>query len=239
MKYDKINYMGTPSFIIIGAMKSGTTALYSTICQHSQIQKAKKKETNYFWNGYHKSIEKYQSMFPDGITGEASPSYMVNKVCAERIHRWYPRTKIIAILRNPVERAWSHYNMALRQKWETLGFEAACKAEVVRLKNADPFDWDYMRYSYTLQGQYSQALKPFFLLFEDILVIQSEKFLKERQKMMARIFSFLDLPVEDTVQRGKQTAYPALDTRSKIALEYYYEPYNEFLYKLIGERFDW
>lgn len=241
MKYVKIMYMGKPSFIIIGAMKSGTTALYSDICKHSKVNKARKKELNYYWNKKGPiAYMHYRKSFPKGFSGEASPSYMLLGETADRIHSDFPDVKIIAILKNPVDRAWSHYQHGIRHGWEHLDFEDACNSEAYRLKN--PKDsWDHMRYTYLQQSNYHSRLFTYFLRFENILVIQSEKYFKERQSELSRVFSFLGLDNEQVYLPPfrKSQYHGCMSLSTRAVLSRHFEKENERLYHLIGERFDW
>jgi hypothetical protein len=233
--------MGEPSFIIIGAMRSGTTALYSDICQHSKATRAFKKELNYYWRWYGDK-ENYLSKFPpDGwISGEASPAYMLcSEFCAERIYNDFPNIKIIAILRNPVDRLWSHWWHT--KKHEELTFPAALSAEQHRLNALEKTDFRYLQRSYFKQGQYYNALKPYYQRFENILVLQTEKFFKERQSAMTRVFSFLGLDPELVPDVPfRESTYPeVLDENTRLFLHYHYVKDNELLFNMIGERFDW
>lgn len=234
--------MGNPSFIIIGAMRSGTTALYSDICKHSKVRRALKKEINYYWRWHGESnFNNYLSYFPNGyVTGEASPSYMVDERCAKRIHDDFPRMKIIAILRNPVDRLWSHWWYTKRIGYDELPFERAIETEFDRLLTMEKTDFEYIRKSYARQSEYYINLLPYFQLFENILVLQAEKFYKERQAVVSRVFSFLKLEPE-TIEfmPYKQNDYPEMDENTRRFLYYKYVMANERLYEMIGERFDW
>jgi len=114
-----------PNFIIIGAQKSGTTALYAYLMHHSNVKYANNKELHFFdfsqrWNS---GLKHYLTQFDNHgskahastfVTGEASPSYMaMNGVC-RRIRQLLPHTKILAVLRDPVKRAWSEFQMSVR-----------------------------------------------------------------------------------------------------------------------------
>ena len=101
-----------PDFVIIGAQKSGTTSLYHYIVQHPEIEPASKKEIKFFDIHYSEGEKWYLSHFPpkypwadNRITGEGSPEYMYLPWAAERLIEFLPETKLVAILRNPVERA--------------------------------------------------------------------------------------------------------------------------------------
>src|SRR6266700_6115485 len=105
-----------PHFIIVGTMKGGTTSLYDFITLHPDIERAKVKEIHYFSLNYHKGHQWYLDHFnsgPDKITGEASPTYFdaANmSLIPNLIKSFNPRVKILLIVRDPIERAISHYN---------------------------------------------------------------------------------------------------------------------------------
>ena len=112
----KVITMALPNFLIIGATKSGTTVLYEYLKQHPQIYMSPVKETNFFRDD--KNIEEYYAYF-QGVTdeqaiGEASPTYLGHPKAYKRIAHYLPNVKLIAIFRNPVDRAYSHFFMEYR-----------------------------------------------------------------------------------------------------------------------------
>ena len=132
-----------PDFVIIGAQKSGTTSLYDFIVKHPAIESAAKKELHYFSWFYACGDKWYRSNFPTNLsssrfykdvgqkllTGEASPTYLFYPMVPGRMVKALPNVKLIVILRNPVDRAYSHYNHNIRHKHETLSFEKALERE--------------------------------------------------------------------------------------------------------------
>ena len=128
-----------PSFIIIGAQRCGTTSLYDYLSHHPQIIPSPVKELFYFDDYYTRPIEWYKSFFPTKkeqeklerdlvasvITGEASPSYFFHPYAAKRIKETLPQIKLILVLRDPIERAYSHYTHIKRVNREPLSFEEA------------------------------------------------------------------------------------------------------------------
>jgi len=131
-----------PDFIIIGVQRGGTTSLYKYMTKHPKIIPALKKEIHFFDNKFGKGLSWYESQFmqnpffcllkrkrksEDTITGEASPYYIYHPHVPKRISKILPNVKLIAILRNPIERAFSHYNHEVRLGAEKLSFEDALK----------------------------------------------------------------------------------------------------------------
>ncbi len=136
-----------PDFPIVGAMKSGTSSLYLYTTQHPHVLPALKVEVHYFDINFNRGNKWYRSHFPTifykfisrlikrhkMITGEASPYYLFFPHSAQRIYTTFPNLKIIIILRNPVDRAYSHYFHSTRGGFESLSFEEAVKKESERL----------------------------------------------------------------------------------------------------------
>lgn len=120
----------TPDFLIIGVQKCGTTSLHEFICQHPCVIPPTKKEIHYFSTFYAQNIRWYKTHFPllikknilekikghKVITGEASPYYIYHPLAAKRIRETIPEAKFIVIFRNPVDRAYSHYNHSFTRK---------------------------------------------------------------------------------------------------------------------------
>jgi len=163
---------------------------------------------------------------------------LCGEFCAERIYKDFPNVKIILILRNPVDRLWSHWWHV--QKHETWSFDKAIAYEPQRLAQMKKTDFDYLRYSYQRQGEYYTNLQPYLRLFESILVLQTERYFKERQSEINRVFSFIGLEPEQINEIPfRQQPYPDMDDTLKTILHYNYVDMNELLFEAIGERFDW
>lgn len=247
-----------PDFLIIGAQKAGTTSLYSYLIKHPDIISAFKKEIHFFDLNYYKNINWYKSFFPlkkelDGIklTGEASPQYMFHPHSVSRIKNDLPKIKIILLLRNPVYRSYSHYQHQVRVGREDLSFEDAIAVEEKRLgnekslmlKNQNLNSYNYLMYSYKKRSIYYPQVKNVISSFDksDILIIQSEKFNNFPQQEYNKVLSFLGLPEYelDFSKKYNQHKYPPIKAETKQKLEEFFKPYNEKLFDLIGERYDW
>lgn len=190
-------------FLIVGCAKCGTSSLYEYICEHPEVQAASVKEPGYFvkdsllkQNGYQEidTWEKYLNCFPQTplgtFTGEASVSYFnyLEESIPSIKKRLGKRTKIIIILKNPIERLISGYNYAART-----GVESRTLEEVLR-------DWDGKtsiidsvtnRPCYIANGLYSERVKMFFEEFDDVKVVTLEDLVKKPAKVMNEIFRFL------------------------------------------------
>ena len=254
-----------PSFIIIGAQRCGTTSLYDYLSHHPQIIPSPVKELFYFDDYYTRPIEWYKSFFPTEkereklerdlvasvITGEASPSYFFHPYAAKRIKETLPDVKLILVLRDPIERAYSHYNHIKRLNREPLSFEEALEKELERitpdvekLAKDENYKADLRRdYSYLTRGYYAKQLKEWFKHFpkEQLLIIQSEEFYRETPKVYDEIVEYLGLnsytlPVFEAKNALK---YAKMAPETKEKLKAYFAPKNEELYELLGKRFDW
>lgn len=196
-----------PDFIIIGAMKAGTSSLYSYLAQHPGIKPSLVKEIHYFNRYYQeRSLAWYRSFFPlrDGgtwLTGEATPAYLHYPRTAERIHALVPQVRLIVLLRNPVDRAISHYYHMVRQGRETLPLMEALKQEEERLDGEQEkmeteknyFSTAYGWYSYKKRGKYAEQLKRYWKYFDpsQILVLKSEDFFSQPDQTLHNTFAFL------------------------------------------------
>src|SRR5688572_22417540 len=138
-----MNYQNAPNFFLIGAMKSATTSLHNTLKQHPQIYCSPVKETRFFSNNenYARGLEWYlntyfrnSDSFP--VRGESDPHYLYwGETVAPRMRDSFPENapRFIAILREPVSRAYSHYWHQVRKGEESISFEQALLAEEERL----------------------------------------------------------------------------------------------------------
>ena len=198
------------SFLVAGAQKGGTSALDDYLRDHPELCLATKKEISSLWqkevhffdtDGYF-AVEPvdyapYHARFeprpPQRLLGEATPSYMYWPTAAERIARYNPAMKLIMVLRNPITRAFSHWNMARRARAEPLPFLEAIRAEPERRRNLKPSMM--RRYSYVARGFYAQQLKRLWRYFpvEQTLISKSEQLLAEPNEVLGRIAAFLDI----------------------------------------------
>ena len=147
--------MTMPNFLIIGAMKSGTTALYYYLEQHPDIYMSPVKEPNFFSSHKQENAADtvtefgiYRQLFSGGsgkkAIGEASHSYLYEPGAAAEIRRYIPEAKLIAILRNPIERAYSHFLHMVRSGTEPLDdFARALQEDVVGIHKERAFQ-DYI-----------------------------------------------------------------------------------------------
>lgn len=198
-----------PTFLVIGAARSGTTALYTYLKQHPDIFMSVNKETNFFAfeneqlickgpgadyiNNSTTKFNDYQLQFrglkKETAIGEASPLYLYSKKAPKRIHQHLPDVKLIAILRNPIEQAFSHFLYAKRQMLEPLeNFEEALRSEQERKAQ----DWQPL-FQYSQFPKYHEQLQRYFEVFpnKQIKVFTYEDYKSSPQKVMNDIYEFI------------------------------------------------
>jgi len=210
-----------PNFIIIGAMKAATTSLYTYIKQHPDIFMTKVKEPMFF-NNFQKennynilgskskkptTLEEYLAMFKDAknekAIGEASPAYIYNEKAPHLIKEHLPDVKIIAILRQPTDRAYSNFLHTKRADRENVNsFEQAIKIEKERISD----NWSPL-YHYIQKGFYSVQLKRYYNLFpkENIKVYLFEDVVKTPKETLKDIFKFLNVDENIEIDVSKKS----------------------------------
>ena len=246
-----------PDFIIIGSMKSGTTSLYYNICEHPCVKTAAYDEIGYFDVNYHLGINWYRSMFPTlsqkkkilqkfGYfkTGEDTPFYFWNKLAAKRIHHDLPNVKLIAILRNPIDRAYSEYQNGLRNKTENRKFEQIVEHEIEEIsKSQISVELCSKNNAIISRGLYAKQLELWKekISKNELLIIQTEKFSQDTQNTMNQVFDYLELPKYEITKTRKEKSYkyPKMNEKTREKLLEFFKPHNEELYKMLGYKLNW
>jgi len=254
-----------PDFIIIGAQRSGTTSLYNYVTRHPSIARTVTREVHFFDIHFWKGLNWYRAHFPTIIlkryvdyvrkgyliTGETSPYYIFHPVTPQRVAKLLPRVKLIALLRNPVDRAYSHYWHEVRRGNETLSFEDAVGRErerlgeeVERILRDERYDGVHHRqYSYVARGIYVDQIKRWRQFFskDQMLILSSEAFFADPAATLKHVFEFLNVPDCELTEyfRYNQIDYPTMDAAMRRQLLGSFQPHNERLYEYLGMRFDW
>ncbi len=237
-----------PDFVIIGAKKRGTTFLYNLLTQHPHVEPAAKKELRFFNNSFDKGVEWYRRRFPQPrwkderrtITGEATPEYLTSPPAPERMEEVVPQARLIVLLRNPVDRAYSDYQQRLRKGREHRTFEEAIGFEGAR-KAQTPSS------NYLSRGIYVDKLLRWSEFFgdEQMLVLKSEDFFERPVETLKIVLDFLGLPEwEPGVWKRRQKCRAGrykqkMDPATRRRLEDYFEPHNRRLYDYLGVDFGW
>ena len=199
-----------PSFLVIGAQRCGTTSLNDYLAEHPGILCATVKEVKYFHRYYEKGACWYRARFPlvtarnverrrTGVTpvvGETTPDYLFDPRAPARVHAFDPRMKLIAILRDPVERAHSHRRVERRRGTEPLSFEDALDreeselvGELERLLATSGYVDAPFSTSYVARGRYAEQLERWLELFprEQLLVLLTKNLADDPRRSMARV----------------------------------------------------
>lgn len=245
----------SPCFLVLGAQRCGTTSLFQFLQSHPQIQPPVKKEVHFFDNRYSKGLDWYLNQFPergdtqDEITGEATPYYLFHPFAAARVKAHFPHMKLIVILRNPADRAYSHYKWAVAKGNETLPFEDALNAEQGRLDEARPDllcgkpAFSHQKHSYRSRGRYLEQLNRWLELFpnDQFLFLRSEDFFSDPEVLLAGVWAFLGISPHSppAIPRQKPSNEQLLDPRLRQSLQSYYQPFNQALESRLGVNFNW
>jgi hypothetical protein len=252
-----------PSFLIIGAQRAGTTSLFSYLSQHPQLLPSRKKEVHFFDGGsdpnvdtFKKGLCWYRSFFPltwkSHVTSkafEASPLYLLNPLAPQRIAELLPDVKLIAVLRNPTERAISHYFHETRNGRESLPIMEALLSEEERLRPAlcskDYKSEVFRRYSYKLRGHYCEQLRRYADLFpsDRMLVLQSESLFSRPSGVLRRIYEFVGVDkgfvAQNLIPRNMGTNREKVEPEVYSYLQDHFRSRNYGLYRYLKQGYSW
>ena len=221
-----------PAFLIVGAQRCGTTSMYKTLAQHPLVLPAVlHKGAHYFDTGYGHGPSWYRGHFPlqatarraavDGrlpITGESSPYYMFHPLAGERIRTDLPDVRLLVLLRDPVERAYSAHTHETARGYETEPFARALDLEPTRLAGeaerlvADPTyqSHSHQHHAYVTRGRYAEQLERLEKLFgrDRIHVVDSQRFFTDPEPVFAGVVDFLGLGAASGIRFEQHNARP-------------------------------
>lgn len=256
---DLYTHSARPDFMIIGAQKAGTTALHEMLAQHPDIASSSKKELHYFDNDEwynpddHRAYEKHFTYLKwkkrPSLFFESTPIYLYVPCVPERLHNYHSDLKLITVLREPVSRAvsaWTmfHHNFEQAHRMhqrDRRSFEEAINEDI---DNLDRLSEDEDRKSYIRRGIYQPQLSRFMETFGEnkLLIIESNELKSNPQSTCDRITAFLGVSEFNfrTVESNKASNdNPRVDPATIERLKAFYEPHNERLFTLIGQRYNW
>lgn len=255
-----------PGFLIVGAQRSGTTSMYRALGQHPAITKAVlHKGVHYFDLNYHRGMSWYRAHFPLGIgaaragraagaaalTFESSPYYLFHPLAAERIARDLPGVRLLVLVRDPVERAYSAHAHELARGFESESFERALELEPERLDGeVDRMiaDQSYLSHghqhqAYVARGQYAEQLDRLERLFGTgrIHVVDSGDFFAKPEPVYDSVLEFLGLPRLGYPEFERHNARPRAPMPDPLRsrLTAHFEPYDGRLTRWLGEIPSW
>lgn len=250
-----------PDFIVVGGQRCGTTSLYHYLVAHPSVSPAFTKEVHFFDRRFARGLNWYQAHFPLRvfrrsrrqvlITGEATPYYMFHPHVPRRISALLPEVKLIILLRNPVDRAYSHFHHEVRMGREKLPFGEAVAQEPYRLEGEldkmldDPAyqSYTYQHFSYLSRGLYVDQIRRLLEFFteDQVLILDSESFFRNSAAIMKRVFYFLGLPDRElrSTRAFNGGDQDGMDPSLRLRLVKYFEPHNQRLFDLLGTEFHW
>jgi len=208
-----------PSFLIIGAMRSGTSSLAYYLRDHPQVFMARNKELHYFTDRFDRGIDWYRHQFAGGAgyatVGEATPTYMYDPIAVERMAAVLPDAKLVAVLRNPVDRAYSHYWHQVEKGRETVSFAEAVAAEADRI--AGRSGWDRRAWAYVDKGRYREQLKCVCALYprDALHVILFEDLRDHPDAAFASVCEFLGVDADHAPPTLGRVVNPHIRVRSE------------------------
>lgn len=247
-----------PQFLIIGTQRGGTTSLYHYLAAHPDVRRPLRKEIQYFTLHHARGDGWYRAHFPVSAatrgrsTFEATPYYLFHPRAAARAADTLPDAKIIALLRDPVSRAFSHWQHTRMRGLEPLAFDDALDAEPERLAGeearlaADPtYRSDAHRiWSYASRGEYAVQLERWLAVYrrEQLLVLRSEDLYRDPAGTHARALEFLGLPpatLDDYPRYTRRTSGEEMSAGARRRLQAHFRPHNERLTALVGAGMRW
>src|SRR5947208_2269475 len=186
-------------FVLAGAQKSGTTALHYFLSRHPKITMGDQQEIHFFDNDalfvsepdYEQLHQHYPLLAASTLAGDCTPVYIYWKPAMERIWKYNPKIKLLILLRNPVDRAFAHWNMQRFKGREPLDFLEAVRKEKERSQESAP--QQLRRFAYVTRGMYSQQIERVFNFFppKQVKLFKFEEFQKTNREMLTAVFEFL------------------------------------------------
>ena len=243
-----------PEFLIVGAQRCGTTSLYGYLAAHPDVAAPLVKEVQFFTDNFDRGESWYRAHFPlgAGVAFDATPYYLFHPLAAARAKAVVPDANVIALVRNPVDRAYSHYRHSVEQGHESLPFAEALDAEDARVRpEAERLAGDpsyrstaHRVFSYVSRGEYASQLERWLERFGDrVLVVRSEDLYAEPAPVYDDVVRFLGLPPREKppfVIHGRATRAAdgmAPDIRRRLVA--HFRPHNARLAELLGRPMGW
>lgn len=254
-----------PGFLMIGAQRCGTTSLFLALSAHPQaIRPMFRKGINYFDLNYYRGQRWYLGHFPlalaarrktaghgDPVAFEASGYYLYHPFALGRLARDLPAARLVVMLRDPVERAFSAYKHERARGYERESFEKALELEDARLAGEIDLmrqdvryeSFPHRHYSYRHRGHYAEQLERVFELFprSQVHVIHSEEFFRHPAREYSELLAFLGLRPFEPPGFGPYNGYPraAMRPATRKMLAEYFAPHDERLARLLGRPPAW
>lgn len=250
-----------PDFFVIGPGRTGTTSLFYYLDQHPSLAKSAYDELGFFDVNFHLGMYWYRSLFPSILTKfriksktnffmtyDVTPSYVRRPWIARRMKKLFPNSKFIIVLRNPIDKTYSHYHLSAKSG-ETRTFEEIIEDDMNDIlgwnieKKDDNYFATKVENSKLARGFYIEQIPVWFDLFskDQILIISSEDLSSYTKNTMNKIFKFLNLPEYDipNIEKVNVSKYTKMNPSTRKMLVDFFKPYNEKLYNFLNYKFDW
>jgi hypothetical protein len=252
----------TPTFMVIGGQRCGCRVLFNALAQHPRI-KAGPGDTGFFDQPaqFGKGTDWYASHFPVAIgkkarsgfqqVGECAPTYLLSPAAPQRLSKLYPQTKLIVLLRDPVARAWAHYQRARQGGIEDRDFADAIKEEQQwwgderqkLIVNPTHESEDVRTRAYLHGGCYAALLKRWFEFMPRVRyhIVKTESLINDQKRTLDRAAAFLDIGEFEGWKpvMPKREPYPLNPDEVKAQLTEFYTPHNLALSELLKMKFEW
>lgn len=251
-----------PHFMIIGAEKSGTTSLYQYLRQHPDVLPSVEKEIDFFDLEYDQGVDWYLAHFPPvleqtiphaqrWLTGETSANYLYSDIAPERVFQNFPHIKLAVILRNPIDRTVSRYNMMVRNGVEQRSLETAIQEEIALIQDAiarsgddQIIPWRVLnRCRHVGNSLYYYHLQRWLSLFpsEHLFVLKSEELFTQPAQALSHLYSALGLS-SHTIQaypKHNSGQYSPAEQSVRQTLSTFFAPHTHKLETLLDRSFGW
>ncbi len=260
-----------PDYLIIGTKRGGTTSLWRNLLRHPQVVSLfpaaeNVKSPHFFDIHWERGEQWYRSYFPTTSTrqrranahqlrtvvGDASPYYMFHPLAPERVARLLPDARLIVALRNPTDRAYSHYQERRAEGTEPLSFRAALAAEATRLAGEEDriraergyYSQAHDFASYLARGRYLEHLDPWLGVFDpaQLLILRSEDFYADPHAVLTQVFMFLGIepdPPGLALSHLNRLPAPDLHPSTRAWLDDYFRPHVHALEARLDRSFGW
>lgn len=254
-----------PDFIMVGAQRCGTTSLFRALMSHPQVARPTAyKGVNYFDLNYFRGWDWYLAHFPVARTlacktrgsgppsvFEASGYYIYHPFAIERMARALPDVKIVVMLRDPVERAYSAYQHEYARGYEWEQFSTALDleddrlvGEIERMRRDPAYEsFPHRHHSYLHRGHYAEQLERLFDHYaaDQVHVVMSEEFFADPAAAFSSLVSFLGLEQSPTSRFDRYNAQPRsdMDAATRARLTAYFAPHDQRLAEVLGRPLAW